>query len=134
MQRCPQQADDVVHPLTSLVHCVAPHLTRPHRHQAHLAALLLRRASQAALPSLKRTLSNALVHDWAVMLTFMLWQASDRPLALPYKGSSLEDPPHMSITWQIDNFTAFKDILETRKLFSKCAPLLMRQHCKRSHQ
>lgn len=55
-----------------------------------------------------------------------LWQATDRPLALPYLGSSLEDPPLMSITWQIDNFTAFKDILETRKLFSKCACCI---HC-----
>ena len=29
----------------------------------------------------------------------------------------------MSITWHIDNLSAFKDILETRKLFSKCAQL-----------
>ena len=35
----------------------------------------------------------------------------------------------MSITWQIDNFTAFKDILETRKLFSKCACCI---HCLQS--
>ena len=53
-------------------------------------------------------------------------QASDRPLALPYKVSPLEGPPLVSITWQIDNFSAFKDILETRKLFSKYAGS---QHC-----
>ena len=40
----------------------------------------------------------------------------------------------MSITWQIDNFAAFKDILETRKLFSKCAPCSWAKihSCKRS--
>lgn len=27
--------------------------------------------------------------------------------------------PRLSVTWHIDNFSAFKDILETRKLFSK---------------
>ena len=54
-------------------------------------------------------------------------QASERPLALPSaKGhlplSELPAAPVMSITWHIDNLSAFKDILETRKLFSKCAP------------
>ena len=56
------------------------------------------------------------------MLRLML-QASERPV--PAKGQLLGSlpaaAPAMSITWNIDNLSAFKDILETRKLFSRYA-------------
>ena len=40
------------------------------------------------------------------------------PAALSH-ASATQSPPLLTVTWHIDNFSAFKDILETRKLFSK---------------
>ena len=60
-----------------------------------------------------------------------LVQGPEAPLLLTAKGGEvLPGPtPVMSITWHIDNLSAFKDILETRKLFSKCGDPLWAAAC-----
>ena len=35
----------------------------------------------------------------------------------------------MRFTWRLENLVAFRPILETRKVFSRCAPLLRRLTC-----
>ena len=56
-------------------------------------------------------------------LPTLLLQASERPVSA--KGglptSLPAAAPVTSITWNVDNLSAFKDILETRKLFSRSA-------------
>ena len=51
----------------------------------------------------------------------MLWFAQAPPSSMAPASMSAESSaaPLLAVTWHIDNFSAFKDILETRKLFSK---------------
>ena len=53
------------------------------------------------------------------------------PAGLRYSCDCVPDGDKLVVYWKIDNFLAFKDILETRKLFSRCAALLshVTDHC-----
>ena len=44
------------------------------------------------------------------------------PLALPGGAEKGEDGVKVRFTWRIENWTAWKDVMETRKIFSRCAP------------
>lgn len=53
------------------------------------------------------------------MLHVVVMQAPAQSLAVGSLPAAAHRPPLLAVTWHIDNFLAFKDILETRKLFSK---------------
>ena len=43
------------------------------------------------------------------------------PLALPGGAEKGADGVKVRFTWRIENWTAWKDVMETRKIFSRCA-------------
>lgn len=43
------------------------------------------------------------------------------PLALPGGAEKGDDGVKVRFTWRIENWTAWKDVMETRKIFSRCA-------------
>ena len=49
------------------------------------------------------------------------------PLALPGGTEKGEDGVKVRFTWRIENWTAWKDVMETRKIFSRCAS---HAHCR----
>ncbi len=45
------------------------------------------------------------------------------PLALPGAADKGDDGVKVRFTWRIENWTAWKEVMETRKIFSRRAPL-----------
>jgi hypothetical protein len=46
------------------------------------------------------------------------------PLALPGAADKGDDGVKVRFTWRIENWTAWKEVMETRKIFSRRAPYI----------